>query len=602
MGKGNLRQPTPGNSFINYGTLGGPPFFEETVTELYGKKNVAIANFTPTVFGGGTLAYTAAGLPPGISINSATGQISGTTDEVGVSSFTITASGSNAAGQTRTTSKTYEIKVSDPDSYPYKVTFTLSGYSGSSALNQFPVLLKFDSGITGFSYNSFASLTAGDLRFFAATGEELPYEIESWDTTGTSRVWVRAGSISGTNTVITAAWGDASKSSAPSYVFDGSAWSNGYDAAWHFQNMTGVLTTDSTASNRHLTAEGGATTGTGQVGNGFVLDGSNDQLEAIGFKGVTGSSARTTETWIKTTGTDQAFMSWGQDSSPKKWTWRTQAAGNLRVEINGGGRESTAAVNNNAWRHIAAVFPENATQLNDIKFYIDGVETSYAESSTILPATGDYLDVRLGNDHNNRRLSGSMDEARISSVGRSGDWIKACYDNQKSSSNFVTRGSVTGPRIVTSPLVATATVGSSYTYNTSAVGSPSGYTILNLPGGLQFNPSNGQVTEPQRLPVLSRVLGYQLLRRRRKPYRFRFQSGSTRFSLSSSKSRGPSASILNLTVNAVAPTVTTLAASSIEATKASFDGNVTNTGGDAPDIESITVPRMVEPPLPIGHR
>ena len=43
--------------------------------------------------------------------------------------------------------------------------------------------------------------------------------------------------------------------------------------------------------------------------------------------------------------------------------------------------------------------------------------------------------------------------------------------------------------------------------------------------------------------------------------------------------------ILNLTVDAVSPTVTTLAATSIEATKASFDGNVTSTGGDAPDIK-----------------
>ena len=138
--------------------------------------------------------------------------------------------------------------------------------------------MTFDSGITGFSYNSLASATAGDLRFYAANGEELPYEIETWDTSGVSRVWVRANSISGTNTVITAAWGDSSQATAPSYSFDGSTWSNGYEAAWHFQTVSGVLTTDSTANNRHLTAEGGATTGTGQVGNGIVLDGSNDQL------------------------------------------------------------------------------------------------------------------------------------------------------------------------------------------------------------------------------------------------------------------------------------------------------------------------------------
>ena len=169
-----------GSNYVNLGTFAGPPYFEDTETVIYAKKNVAIANFTPTVFGGGTLAYSAAGLPPGISINSSTGIISGTTDEVGDSTFTVTVTGANAAGAVRTTSKTYIIKVSDPDSFPLQVRFHTFGYAGSSTLNQFPVLLTFDSGITGFSYNSLASATAGDLRFYAANGEELPYEIETW--------------------------------------------------------------------------------------------------------------------------------------------------------------------------------------------------------------------------------------------------------------------------------------------------------------------------------------------------------------------------------------------------------------------------------------
>ena len=63
--------------------------------------------------------------------------------------------------------------------------------------------------------------------------------------------------------------------------------------------MSGTTLIDSTANNRHLTAEGGPSTATGQVGNGIVLDGSNDQLEAVGYKGVTGSSARTMELGLK---------------------------------------------------------------------------------------------------------------------------------------------------------------------------------------------------------------------------------------------------------------------------------------------------------------
>ena len=116
-----------------------------------------------------------------------------------------------------------------------------------------------------------------------------------------------------------------------------------------------------------MTAEGGATTGSGQVGNGIVLDGTNDQLEAIGYKGVTGGSARSLETWIKMSGTNQAFMSWGQMLSTKNGPGEIES-GRQRVEMNNGGRESNVAINNNTWRHVAAVFPENATNLDSIGF------------------------------------------------------------------------------------------------------------------------------------------------------------------------------------------------------------------------------------------
>ena len=117
------------------------------------------------------------------------------------------------------------------------------------------------------------------------------------------------------------------------------------------------------------------------------------------------------------------------------------------------------------------------------------------------------------------------------------------------------------------------------------MGSPSGYTILNLPGGLQFNPSNGQVTGT---PTVAGTFPVSLV------INYSDDDGNLTDSDSNPDQLGslfppqnpgdrPQV-ILNLTVSAVAPTVTTLAASSIQATKASFDGNVTNTGGDAPDI------------------
>ena len=58
-----------------------------------------------------------------------------------------------------------------------------------------------------------------------------------------------------------------------------------------------------------------------------VLDGSNDQLEAIGYKGVTGGFARSLETWVKTSGTDDAPNVLGVDAVNKNG-FANQGSGN----------------------------------------------------------------------------------------------------------------------------------------------------------------------------------------------------------------------------------------------------------------------------------
>ena len=64
---------------------------------------------------------------------------------------------------------------------------TLDGYTGSSTLTDFPVLVEFNSSISGFSYNGFLDpmgmvcLPLSDLRFFASNGKELSYEIAEWN-------------------------------------------------------------------------------------------------------------------------------------------------------------------------------------------------------------------------------------------------------------------------------------------------------------------------------------------------------------------------------------------------------------------------------------
>ncbi|OUV63921.1 MAG: hypothetical protein CBC82_03825, partial [Cellvibrionales bacterium TMED122] len=444
----------PGNTYVNMANLAGPPYFDDTTTEIFAKKNVEMTPFTPTALGGGSIAYTAAGLPPGISINSTNGQITGTTDETGASAFTVTASGTNAAGATRTASKTYTLKVSDPDAYPFRLPLTLAGYTGSSTLTQFPILVELNSSITGFTYNSFASATGGDLRFFAADGEELPYEIESWYPNGTSRVWVRSGSISGTNSVITAAWGDSTQTTAPSYVTDGSAWSNGYHGAWHFQDLVGTTLADSGSKNFHGTGVGGPTIAAGQVGNSISFDGTDDYVNFGKDAGNIGT-VFTVTFWAK--------MS-GGDNNPRLFGNKSQSSGTVGWEIYKGtstnvlyyrGSSNTSrsktmlssgSWNDGNWVHIALCVDGGL-----LRWFANGIDKGTSTGAT--PVVSTTSDLRMGDtEHNTHHIQACFDEVRIANVRRTNDWIKASFDNQKSTgTRLVSYGSVVGPRMITSP-------------------------------------------------------------------------------------------------------------------------------------------------------
>ena len=87
----------------------------------------------------------------------------------------------------------------------------------------FPVLVELGPTMAGFTYSNFTSAAGGDLRFYDSTQTRLlPYEIESWDTNGTSTVWVQVPELAPSNTEIYAFWGHAAQTNPPAYAVDGS--------------------------------------------------------------------------------------------------------------------------------------------------------------------------------------------------------------------------------------------------------------------------------------------------------------------------------------------------------------------------------------------
>ena len=92
------------------------------------------------------------GLPVGMSLNVATGQmiydgstvqIQGTPSQETTQNITINAKGPDFDGTEVEVSKIYTVIITDPSSFPFRMDLTLSGYTTSSELADFPVLVEF---------------------------------------------------------------------------------------------------------------------------------------------------------------------------------------------------------------------------------------------------------------------------------------------------------------------------------------------------------------------------------------------------------------------------------------------------------------------------
>ncbi len=100
-----------------------------------------------------------------------------------------------------------------------KADITVSGYAGSAPLANFPVLVRVSpTTIDGFRYADCAA-DGRDIAFKDAQGNALPREIDTWNTSGESLVWVRLP-VCANNTTFSMTWGDAANPAAHPVVIN----------------------------------------------------------------------------------------------------------------------------------------------------------------------------------------------------------------------------------------------------------------------------------------------------------------------------------------------------------------------------------------------
>jgi hypothetical protein len=327
--------------------------------------------------------------------------------------------------------------VLNPAAFAYRMAIAFPGYGGGTTLANFPALVQFNPGLGGFSYGQFASGTGGDLRFTDATGTNvLPHEINVWNPSGTSSVWVQVPALSPAGTEIWAYWGNPSPTQ-PAWSAS-SVWQPEYMLVYHME-QSALPYQDSAGLYPATTGVAPGVT-SGVIGSGGLFNGTSSYLSA---GTVNLGNAFTLFVWANippsATGIQPLWVSQGPAQSDNGFAFYPQFGSGVNklyfASGNGTVGEAAASGVNTVTLGVWHCFVASVNAAADtVQLYVDGVrvESGYTEPGFTTDSVLD-LGTYVGNTGG---LHGSVDEARIATSACSADWIHATWLNMASTSAF----------------------------------------------------------------------------------------------------------------------------------------------------------------------
>ena len=339
-----------------------------------------------------------------------------------------------------------------PLAYHYKVQITFAGYNRGETLANFPALVRFGTNISGFDYSQMASPTGGDLRFTDDTGlNEIPYEIDEWNPSGISSVWVQVPKLAGPTNSIFAYWGNPGATAPVDWSTNGTVWVPlggvaPYEVVYHLKE--GALPFEDSTQQHPALAGVSPGTAAGMVGTGAAFTGG--QLLDAGFVDV--GDVFTASGWVNIpTGTSDQQTIWANQHGGyglagfamflNTYQHADQLIDFASGDGAGGGNESTTpagSVPAGQWHLLtAAINRTNGAAL----FYVDGIVAG--SSSQIVKDFTTYADLTVGSLTNGGAyFHGTMDEARIQQGDSSANWVWADYMTVAQNAAFENYGSV----------------------------------------------------------------------------------------------------------------------------------------------------------------
>ena len=357
--------------------------------------------------------------------------------------------------------------------------FTVTGYTGTETLTNFPVLVEVRAADTnGFTYDDFYHYDGSDIAFVDDKGHIIPHEIDTWNKNGMSLFWVRLPEMNN-GTTFTMCYRSPLLETPPD---PGNTFER-YVGVWHMNERgDGVVNLkDSTTNNFETETHAmSLADGNGRIGYarrvaqtpgssssyGRIIAFDHDDILRTGVGNVFTFSG-----WYKlhdvppkwaylvSRKSEDADKGWGiqydeKDTTTELRVWSGSAEKNKFQIFKTSGMSSTGW---NYWTFIydGSVNPDGTTnQL--FHAYLNGEELSTTAGGFQLNypvvndenATYDHL-VIGGQQNGTGAFNGLVDEARYSKGMRSADWIKAEYDSSLQAAywndanrRFVTKGTV----------------------------------------------------------------------------------------------------------------------------------------------------------------
>ena len=329
----------------------------------------------------------------------------------------------------------------DTTLFSMKSEMTISGYAGSTTLANFPVLVRLAANSPiGFDYADCAA-DGSDIRFADANGDLIPHEIDTWNTSGESLVWVSVPSISGTATAFTMYYGAADVSDLPA-VTESAVWTGAnFNAVWHFSGSDKESANGLTPSSSDSSSTPPSYTAT-TFGVGTCFKASNSTLGYLvsdSWTTLGSGGTLTLSTWSKFDGSSANYnrmlscmSNW---ANPAGWELTIQNASVDQITVGSSNMSQfqyTASGVGPGSGNVYLTVVYNAG--GNTQLYTNGVlATAQSLKQVVKPTEKLYI---ASCNRSGNRWDGSLDEIRIHRDAESADWVKACYDTM-AKANFV---------------------------------------------------------------------------------------------------------------------------------------------------------------------